>query len=124
MASKQQWARLWPAVKTPHEHNIRQGKWYRVVDSVKLAVVLDVEGAYVAVSPNLVELRQRKPSMFTVVARPRGAPNPARGTNADLGHVYAVCPECGTRTGLHGEPRSARCPTCGYQGDVAWWETG
>jgi hypothetical protein len=38
--------------------------------------------------------------------------------------VYAVCPECGSRQGLFGEPRDLVCSRCKHRGELAWWETG
>jgi hypothetical protein len=116
------WARLWSVAHVPL---LRNGAWYPVVgDGASLKVVLDVPGGQIAVSRRLVELRDQRPSNFTVVHQPTGARNPARGTTCDLGRTYAVCPNSGSRVRLAGRPDSVRCPECGHVGLVAWWETG
>jgi len=35
-----------------------------------------------------------------------------------------VCPVCGARVRVAGEPERLQCTACGHQGEVAWWETG
>jgi hypothetical protein len=119
------WARVWtaapPFVTDPQ---LRQGAWYPVVSEGSTRSVLEIHGRRVAVPSEVLEIRPRRPDRFTVVYRPRNAPNPARGTRADLGTTYAVCPASGSRVRLVGHPRETKCPACGHRAEIAWWETG
>jgi hypothetical protein len=131
------WARIWPAAKRVGEVTLRQGAWYPVLSSGATRLVLEVSGRQLAVRQEALEVRSRRPDRFTVVYKPRQDPNPARGTAADVGRVYAVCPICAARVPLAHRPelttsgawaaghsQTARCDKCGHKGDVAWWETG
>ncbi len=119
------WARAWfaapPFVSDPM---LRQGAWYPVISTGDTRTVLEIQGRRVAVPSEQVEIRPKRPERFTVVYRPRGGVNPARGTRADVGWVYAVCPMSGSRVRLVGQPRETKCPACGFRGEIAWWETG
>jgi hypothetical protein len=119
------WARIWAAAP-PLEGDpmLRQGVWYPVVSAGATRAVVEVRGQRVAVPTDFVEIRDQLPARFTVVYRAVHSANPASGTKADLGRVYAVCPASGTRVRLMGHPRNAKCPQCGFRGEIAWWETG
>jgi hypothetical protein len=108
-----------------------------VLSSGATRLVLEVSGRQLAVRQEALEVRSRRPDRFTVVYRPREEPNPARGTEADVGRVYAVCPICATRVPVANRPelatsgawaagltQTAKCNKCGHKGIVAWWETG
>jgi hypothetical protein len=104
---------------------LRSGAWYPIKrDDKSSTVELDVAGGTVAVPRDLVEIRTARPHRFTVVYRAINAQNPAEGTAADLGSIYAVCPYSGSRIRLFGHPAHVECRECGYRGVVAWWETG
>ncbi|MBI1723317.1 MAG: hypothetical protein HYR48_05355 [Gemmatimonadetes bacterium] len=104
---------------------MRAGAWYPVVaDNGEARVVLRIGERRVAVPRRLLEFRDSRPIRFTVVNRTPDDPNPARGTPADLGRTYGVCPACGSRLALYGAPPVATCRACGHRGEVAWWETG
>jgi hypothetical protein len=122
------WARVWFAAKRHDEGEgrLRQGAWYPVLSSGVTRTVLDVSGDRVVVPQDSVEVRAKRPDKFTVVYRPYGDPNPARGTRADVGRRYGVCPACATRVLFRGGviPAVAACGRCGHEGVVAWWETG
>ena len=122
------WARMWFAAKRDEESEapLRHGAWYPVLSTGDTRVVLDVRGQRVVVPQDLIELRPKRPDRFTVVYRTYDDPNPARGTRADLGRRYAVCPICASRVLLRGHviPAVTTCQKCGHQGIVAWWETG
>lgn len=122
---KQRWARLWAVARPETDPPLRQGAWYPVVSETDSMVVVEVRRKHATVSRTMVELRDRLPERFTVVYRARNAaPNPAEGTRQDLGRTYAVCPECGRRVRVFGQPSQTRCSACGHAGDIAWWETG
>lgn len=122
------WARVWFAAKRAGEggDQLRQGAWYPVVSSGVTRTVLDVSGNRVTVPQETVELRNKRPDRFTVVYRTHDDPNPARGTRADVGRRYGVCPACASRVLFRGGviPAVATCGRCRHEGLVAWWETG
>ncbi len=116
------WARLFAAAKPALDPMPRAGAWYPVVEELDGQVVIEVSDERVAVPANLIEIREKRPKLFTVVRKAIGDPNPAGGTPADPGRVYAVCPECDGRTKLFGEPPVIACDHCGHRGEVAWWD--
>ncbi|PYO72791.1 MAG: hypothetical protein E6K55_14650 [Gemmatimonadetes bacterium] len=122
------WARVWFAAKRDEETDsrLRNGAWYPVLSHGDSRAVLDVSGQRVVVPQDMLEVRAKRPDRFTVVYRAYDDPNPARGTRADLGRRYAVCPVCASRVLLRGHviPAVTTCHKCGHQGIVAWWETG
>ena len=123
--SKPSWARLYPTSRPFTNPRLRQGVWYEVVDpNLGERVVLQVRERRVAVHRRHLEIRDKRPTRFTVVYLATNTPNPAAGTARDLGRMYAVCPMCGVRVRLFGEPQTIACKDCGHKGEVAWWETG
>lgn len=118
------WARAWAVASPKTEPRLRQGAWYPVLATHRNHVALRVHGKRVTLRPGLVEIRRTQPTRITVVYRTRTGPNPARGTSADLGTVYGVCPRSGDRLRLFENASLAECPRCGFRGEVAWWETG
>ena len=119
------WARLYPTSRPFTIPRLRQGVWYPVVDpDLGERVVVQVKDRRVAVPRRLLEFRDRQPTRFTVVYLARNQPNPAEGTARYLGRKYAVCPVCGVRVRLPGDPDRLECSECGHEGEVAWWETG
>src|SRR5437588_1941862 len=92
------WARVWYALKREEDEGLlRQGAWYPVVTSGVTRAVLEVSGQRVTVPQEALEVRDKRPDRFTVVYRTREDPNPARGTRADVGRRYGVCPMCADR---------------------------
>ncbi len=121
------WARVWPTVKRPVSRNLRRGAWYPVVEDPEAErVFLAITNREVAVPRRIVQVRPRlpRPHRFSVVYCLRGERNPARGTAADLGNTYAVCPHCSARLRLFAHQLTVRCTDCGHEEEVAWWETG
>ena len=119
------WARPW-AIAKPFSvpASPRAGAWYRVLGrSEDGRLVLEIRGRRMAVLPHLVEFRERRPTRFTLVVRPRNTPIPGH-SNGDVGRIYAVCPSCNARVPLYGEPPTITCGTCHHRGEVAYWETG
>src|SRR5256884_5920091 len=122
------WARLWFAAKREDEGeaSLRNGAWYPVLSSGVNRAVLEVSGQRVAVPQDLVEVRDKRPDRFTVVYRTHDDPNPARGTRADAGRRYGVCPKCPNRIPIRMGiiPSRAPCHKCKHEGIVAWGGTG
>ncbi len=133
------WARLsspdasasqcWPAL-VPQVS--RRGAWYPVMDKVhpesagpdddRTMYVLDIGKWRLAIPANILEVREALPDQFSVVIRSPTDLNPARGTPADLGNTYAVCPQTRCRVRLIGHPEKLECPCCGEERSVAWEE--
>jgi len=126
MAPSSIWARVWVAAKRdPEAGMVRQGAWYPVLRGGATRLVIDVPGGPVALPKEAIEIRPNQPRRFTAVYRARDEPNPVRGTSADLGRVYAVCPLCACRIKLPPvPPLTIRCRNCRHEEIVAWWETG
>jgi len=122
------WARVWYAVKRDDDSEslLRHGAWYPVLSSGATQAVLEVSGQRISVPQDVLEVRDKRPDRFTVVYRTYDDPNPARGTRADVGRRYGVCPKCSTRIAFRGGviPSMATCHRCKHEGIVAWWETG
>lgn len=119
------WARLFPAARPFLRPMPRAGCWYPVVRDLGERLVVQVGDRRVAIANSLLEVRDTRPSRFSVVRRAMDEPpNPASGTPEDLGRVYSACPICHAREALFGEPVVRVCGTCGHSGEVAWWETG
>ena len=113
------------AKREPDWGIVRQGAWYPVVRGDSTRLVLDVPGGPVDLPREAVELSPKQPRRFTAVYRARSDANPVRGTPADLGRVYAVCPMCSSRIKLPPvPPLTIRCRKCQHEEVVAWWETG
>ncbi|HEX9582492.1 MAG TPA: hypothetical protein VF970_15415 [Gemmatimonadales bacterium] len=118
------WARLYPTARPFTRPMLRHGAWYPVVDDLEQRVVVVVKERRVAVPRHLLEFRERRPALFTVVYRPKDTTETTYGQPGNLGRIYAVCPECGSRQAVFGEPRDIMCARCQHRGEVAWWETG
>src|SRR3972149_5522483 len=115
------WARLYSTSRPLTNPRLRQGVWYPIVDpDLGERVVVQVKERRVAVPKRLLEIRAKQPTRFTVVYLARNQPNPAEGTARYLGRKYAVCPACGVRVRLSGEPERVQCAGGGHQGEVAW----
>jgi hypothetical protein len=94
-----------------------------IKDDLPDRVTIRLGAAAVDVPRRMVEVRARRPNRFTVVHRIGYIPTAGRHSLHKLGKRYAVCPNCQCRFGLIGEPEKKRCPSCGHEGEVAWWET-
>lgn len=118
------WARIWSAITPPHSRNLRQGAWYPVVkDDLPDRVTLGIGDGTVVVPRRVLEIRPRRPDRFSVVHRVGYDQSRQRHSIHKLGKFYAVCPVCGERSALYGQPERIECKYCGHKGDVAWWET-
>lgn len=119
------WARTWATARPFARPMPRRGAWYPVVgEASEDRAVLEIRGRKVAVARRYLEIRAQRPPSFTAVVRGVDEPNPARGTPADLGPVYAVCPRCAGRTAVMPKAPVLTCASCRYRGEVAWWESG
>ncbi len=111
----------WARVRPPGASNLRRGAWYPVLDDGASPIaILDVHARKMPVPRHRLEIRGDTPDRFSIVSRAPEDPNPVRGTSADLGLVYAVCPSCSTRARLSGRPDDLRCETCGQRYGVDW----
>ncbi len=123
MQSVDRWARLqplgrygWHTLQQERVGVLRRGAWYPVLDDERIRwVVLDLIDRELTVPSELLEFRNGQPRSFSVVGCSDQDPNPVRGTAADLGSLYAVCPQSHDRVGLHGRPHRLTCPDCGAE---------
>ena len=121
----------WARVKGPGEMadrvldgsatTLRRGAWYPVVgDNASETVLLGVSRGEVLVPRDALQIRRHQSDRFSVVARAPGDPNPVRGTPADLGPTYAVCPATRSRVQLTAHSDSLECPRCASGHPVSW----
>lgn len=108
----------WARLKAEGPYPLRRGAWYRVIEFEVHEVTLDVQLRPVSVPRSLVEVVDKRPLSWTAVARPRDAVR----INESWGDQYAVCPRCGSRASLAGEPHELRCQQCDGLYPVDWDE--
>jgi hypothetical protein len=120
------WARVWATAHPFARPLPRAGAWYTGVGEASgERAVLEVRGKRVAILRKLLEIRPKRPEVFTVVVRPHGSGGAAPATGgAALGFCYAVCPACTERVRVADQQTMATCPKCEHRGEIAWWETG
>ncbi len=121
------WARVRPSVRLSVSRHLRRGAWYTVVaDAEAERVFLAITNRAVAVPRHILQVRPRlpRPHRFSVVYCAKGERNPVRGTAADLGNTYAVCPHCAARLRLFAHQLAVHCTDCAHEAEVAWWDTG
>jgi hypothetical protein len=116
--------RAWARVLPKGAHLLRRGAWYPVAnDRTPQLLVLAVGKRTVPVPRDLVQVREQRPELWSIVVRAPADPNIERGTERDLGPIYAVCPICAYRTRLSEEPGDMHCPRCDRAYAVEWDET-
>ncbi|HVM64221.1 MAG TPA: hypothetical protein VMU14_05115 [Acidimicrobiales bacterium] len=120
------WARVWATARPFARPMPRAGGWYPVVGEASGdRAVLEVRGRRVAIQRKLLEIRPKRPDVFTVVVRSRGTVESVLGTRGqEIDRTYAVCPYCAERVRIFENQTQATCPGCGHHGEIAWWETG
>jgi len=119
------WARIW-ATAHPFARPVpRAGAWYPVVGEASgQRAVLEVRGKRVAILKSLLEIRPRRPEVFTVVVRSRGTHATLLATHgSEIERIYAVCPACAQRVRVVENQAMATCAKCGHRAEIAWWET-
>ncbi len=117
------WARVYAAIKRTRSKALRRGAWYQVVQDERTdRVAIKMGSRAVPVPRRFLDIRRRRPAHFSVVTRVGYKEDPARRSHHSLGRRYVVCPVCSHRVPLWGKPDDMRCPVCGHQGEVGWWE--
>lgn len=114
--------RKWARAKGAGAHGLRRGAWYLVVNDTQPAVVLlNVRKTNVPVPRSMLDIRDEKPSQWSVVKWEETQRGARRASDHDLGLLYAVCPSCGERGAI--EPDGATqltCATCQGTFVVDW----
>ncbi len=119
------WARVWATAHPFARPLPRAGAWYPVLGETSGdRAVLRIRGKRVAILKKLLEFRDERPRVFTVVIRPKEALADLAPFGAELARVYAVCPVCSQRVRIVDKQTMATCAGCGHDGEIAWWETG
>ncbi len=115
------WARVWPTAHPFAHPTPRAGAWYPILGEASgERLVLEIRGKRVAIQKRLLEIRDERPKVFTVIVRTREA----AADGAPISRIYAVCPVCTQRVQVLDEQPQAACPQCGHEAEIAWWETG
>jgi len=99
--------------------NVRRGAWYRVLELTDLQAVIEVNRRRLGVLRAWLEIQQRPPQRWSVVAgskENRKAPPQLRGT-------YGVCPNCRARAPLPKRIRTLECKRCEQEFEINWTET-
>jgi len=110
-----QWARL----QTDLNIEIRRGAWYRIRQLGSLQAVIEVRGQELEVPAPFLEVVEKPPRKWTVVARPRDAVR----VPSSWGNRYAVCPSCRERQQSIGRPGRMTCNRCRVNFQVGWKES-
>jgi hypothetical protein len=112
----------WARVLASGTHGLRRGAWYLVVnDSLPNVVIVDVRKTNVPVPRSMLEIRDEKPALFSVVRWQEGQRGARRASQESLGLTYAVCPACGERSAIESKGASQlRCGHCGGSFGVDW----
>ena len=117
------WARVYAAISRTHSKSLRHGTWYPVVAAdMPDRVALRVGTELMTVPRNLLEIREKRPVFFSVVTRPNSLPD-GSGPAPSESKRYLVCPDCDHRNPFFGEPERTSCKKCGYEGEIAWWDS-
>jgi hypothetical protein len=115
------WARVWPTAHPFARPTPRAGAWYPILGEASgERLVLEIRGKHVAIQRRLLEIRDERPKVFTLIVRTREA---AAAAGAPISRIYAVCPVCTHRVQIVDQQTEALCPQCGHQAEIAWWET-
>ena len=112
MPDAPQWARVRGDVNC----NVRRGAWYEVVRLTSDEAVIEIGQRSVSIPRSSLQIVPVRPHRWSVVARPRDAVN----LPLSWGSRYAVCPNCGERVPLKGQPTELSCPRCRGVYAVAW----
>ena len=111
-------AGMWARLQADLNVKLRRGAWYRITQLDPLQAVLEVGGRLLEVPSAFLQVIERPPRKWTVVARPHDAVRLPPGC-VDR---YAVCPSCRERQSLAGRPRRMSCRRCDGDFEVAWSE--
>ena len=113
-------AGMWARLRADLNVKLRRGAWYRITRLDPLQTVLEVGGRLLEVPSAFLQVIERPPRKWSVVARPTDAVRLPEG----CAERYAVCPSCRQRQSLAGRPRRMSCRRCGEDFEVAWSERG
>ncbi len=115
-------AKQWARVKAPGVYGLRRGAWYVVVGAGGSGMlVLNVNMRNVPVPNALVETRDGKPALWSVVQWDPSDRGAQRVTEVGFGLQYVVCPACRARAQVGGDqPVGLTCPECTGAFEVDW----
>ena len=111
--------RLYARLREDINLKLRRGAWYKVLKVMGLHTILEVNARPVSVTTALLEIVNRPPPRWTVVAQ---RPSGAKKAPPSLAERYGVCPSCGERASLPRHVRRLRCSYCKWEFEVAWDE--
>ena len=112
MPEAPQWAR----VRGEMNCFIRRGAWYEVLRLTPEEVVIEVNRRPIRVERSSVQIVPLRPQRWSVVARPRDSVD----MPLSWGSSYVVCPGCGHRQSLPGQPTELQCDKCGGVFVIGW----
>ena len=109
-------AGMWARVRADLNIELRRGAWYRITQLGPLQAVVDIRGKALQVPSAFLQVVDRPPRAWSIVARP----NDAVRLPLDWGDRYAVCPSCRARQPIYGRPSRMVCQRCGGEFKVNW----
>ena len=112
--------RKWARVKRSGAHGLRRGAWYPVLNDRVTIVVLDVAKRAIPMDRTLLEFRDAAPDVWSIVANEPDSSQGRRASEAALGGMYGVCPNCRERQNLTNGAEEATCESCGHLAPVDW----
>jgi len=112
MPEAPQWAR----VRGDRNFGARRGAWHELLRLTPDEAIIAVGQRSVSIPRASVQVVPVRPHSWSVVPRPSDAVN----LPLSWGSKYAVCPSCGERAPLRGQPTEMACPRCKGVFAVAW----
>ena len=106
----------WARVRGDTNFGARRGAWHEVVRVTAEEAVIQVGERSVSIPRASVQIVPVRPQRWSVVPRPSDAIN----MPMSWGSKYAVCPTCGERAPLKGQPQEMRCGHCGGVFPIGW----
>ena len=120
-SKKEKKQKQWARVKRAGAHGLRRGAWYFVLTDTKpTIVVLDVNKKAVPVNRTLLEFTTEKPHKWSVVRLEAKDDAPRRASQAGLGMLYGLCPNCRGRANLAPDDSQKKCPVCDLLFEIDW----
>ena len=113
--------RKWARVKRAGGHGLRRGAWYAVLSENKSdLVMLDVNHQAVPADRALFDFTTEKPHKWSVVRLDPQKDAAELASEAGLGPLYGVCPNCAGRVNLKPEDTQLKCRVCELLFEIDW----
>lgn len=113
--------RKWARVKRAGAYGLRRGAWYRVLNESKSTiVVLDVNKKAIPADRSMFDFTTEKPRKWSVVRLDPQKDAAEMASDAGLGPLYGVCPNCAGRAILKPDDTQLKCRVCELLFEIDW----